>query len=185
MKPRMSVARCCCGVAPVFDLPSEVRWFLPATGSSGTVIFDEVIWLVAHPLTPSYLLNTHTFHWYASVAIPNSATIVSAKIVSMVNDVSGTDRTVNISLHDVDSSDNTSLANPASWPRTVSTTWNATASDTETTDFSASLQEVIDRPGWVSGNNIVIFFESSGGIALPSPHDRLEWSSTTLEVVYV
>lgn len=56
--------------------------------------------------------------------------------------------------------------NIPNWP-----TGGVSAVPQQTPDLSAVVQEIVDRPGWTTGNPLVIIFEPNGGDA-----ERLAWS---------
>ena len=110
-----------------------------------------------------------TYFRYSSVAIPQGATIVDAKItVKSLNNQSGTTCSTTIKGDDVDNSATfTSSAKPSGrTPTTATVAWtNLPAFTTDTTydtpDITDIIQEIVDRPGWSSGNALSIMMFST------------------------
>lgn len=100
---------------------------------------------------------------YQNVTIPPGATINSATSDIEVADAPTDDMSVQIHCHDVDNSDNfTNDADVTSRARTAAfANWigGLSAPGIRTSpDFAAAVQEVIDRPGWASGNALTVIF---------------------------
>jgi hypothetical protein len=106
---------------------------------------------------------------FLNVGIPPGASILLCKLKfkHLNNDWSRyTNMVVNISFADQDSaSDISDFLDWAARPRTTVTTWNITGDWVpgeiyETVDMSQSLQDVIDRGGWQSGNSLILFLDT-------------------------
>ena len=115
------------------------------------------------------------FRW-TNIAIPNSATITSATIQFHVDTIDVPEEPLTITFHgeDVDNastftgvnfniSDRTTTTASVNWaiPSWVSIHDEGPAQLTP--DLSSIIQEIVDRPGWVSGNSLVIINDDSIG----------------------
>jgi hypothetical protein len=111
---------------------------------------------------------------FTDVQIPQAATIVSASIQFQVDEVStGSGSSLTIRAQDADSPATfaSTAFDVSSRPRTDAVaTWNPPVWDTvgqagpdqRTTDLSALVREVIERPGWAPGNAMAFIFTGSG-----------------------
>ena len=61
--------------------------------------------------------------------------------------------------------------------------WNTVGQTHQTPDLAAVIQEVIDRPGWASGNSIVVISEGSGQRTAEA-HDGVPSAAALLHVEY-
>lgn len=103
---------------------------------------------------------------FTSIGIAQGATINTATITFTGQDSydSGTAMSVSVGCEDVDSSavpttDDENVANRAASITTAKTAWNIKAIVKDSTyqiDIKDAVKEVIDRAGWVSGNNIAV-----------------------------
>lgn len=110
---------------------------------------------------------------YLNVDIPPGATIVSAYVQFTSRGTSGTNPcALEVTMQAADNAPTLGWTpfNYSSRPRTTSVAWSpalwstanlATAAQ-RTPNLAAILQEVIDRPGWVMGNNVAVFVEGTG-----------------------
>ncbi len=131
--------------------------------------------------------ETNVFVRFDNVQIPQGATISSA-IVGMWA-VTGTADTVLAEISAIDTDD-------ADAPSTFSEAENATRTAARvdydnvenfdtietrkfTPDISTIIQEIVDRPGWVQGNAIVIYIEDDGSTAAPVVRRRFEHVEST------
>ncbi|MFC1600669.1 6-bladed beta-propeller, partial [Patescibacteria group bacterium] len=111
---------------------------------------------------------------FNSVDIPQGATIQSAYIQFSVDET--TSETTNLTIHGEDSdspntfssSDNnisnrTKTSSSVSWnPSSWTTRWDDGGPDQQTSDIRSVVQEIVDRPGWSSGNSLVIMISGTG-----------------------
>jgi len=74
-------------------------------------------------------------------------------------------------------------ANPVSWD--LAAAWTAGAQQT-TPNFASVLQQVVNRPGWVEGNDVVLLFSGTAGVALRKAfsHDGKPTAAALLTVEY-
>ena len=113
---------------------------------------------------------------YSNMTIPQGATITSAYIQFVCDEVNSTAISLRIQGHNVDNSPAITAGayNLSSRVKTTaSVTWNPTGweligesvDQQETTDLSTIVQEIVDRPGWSSGNAMTLFIDrlSVGG----------------------
>jgi len=138
---------------------------------------------------------------YTGIPIPNGATIINAEIQYHVDVVhANVPLTVTFTGEDIDDSPTLNGANNNIGNR-VSTTasvnwavphWAAVSDEGPaqlTPDLSTIIQEIVDRPGWVSGNDIAIMIKSwpdnsghreaelSNGEAANAPTISISWST--------
>jgi hypothetical protein len=105
---------------------------------------------------------------FAPVDVPQGATINSAKLT--VVPVGGDDPNVNIYADAVDDSSAWNIGNgtfnvTGRAKTTASVSWvasNLGAAAVDSPDLKAIIQEVVNRPGWVSGNALSLVFEYTG-----------------------
>ena len=110
---------------------------------------------------------------FTGVAVPNGATITNAWIQFQVDETNTGATNVNIQGEASDSALQFTTANsnissrgrttasipwdPVSW-----TTVGEAGPDQQTPDISAAIQEIVSRPGWASGNDMVMIITGSG-----------------------
>ncbi|MGB5339590.1 MAG: LamG domain-containing protein, partial [Gammaproteobacteria bacterium] len=110
---------------------------------------------------------------FTGVAVPNGATITNAWIQFQVDETNTGATNVNIQGETSDSAlqFTTGNSNISSRGRTTAsipwapvswTTVGEAGPDQQTPDISAAIQEIVSRPGWASGNDMVIIITGSG-----------------------
>ncbi|MBU2478341.1 MAG: chitobiase/beta-hexosaminidase C-terminal domain-containing protein, partial [Gammaproteobacteria bacterium] len=111
---------------------------------------------------------------FQNVSIPAGATITNAYIqftvaladagglvsLALKGEKSIAPETFSATLFDISSRPRTTAS--ASWTPPSWTVANAAGVDQRTPDLSGILQEIIEQPGWVSGNPVAIFVEDNG-----------------------
>ena len=110
---------------------------------------------------------------FTNVTIPNGATISSAYIQFQVDETNSGATSVNIQGQaiddaptfttgnsDISSRSRTSATVP--WTLVPWTTVGEAGPDQRTPDITSVIQEIINRPGWASGNDLVIIVTGSG-----------------------
>lgn len=128
-------------------------------GSGGSIFVSD---------SGSGIWSSHTF----SLNIPQGATIISADFVPYARNNSNWDDTTNITFGAEQADDPTPLSsgdyntrrqnvsNEVVWtPSGIGTVLNGNAI-TGGNDLSSVVQEIVDRPGWSSGNNINLVTEA-------------------------
>lgn len=112
---------------------------------------------------------------FQNVTIPSGATITAAtiqfQVVSVQSDVAITVAIVGEDIDDAPAFTTTGYNISSRTQTTASETWsiphwdtvNERGPDQVTADFSSVVQEIINRAGWTSGNDIVIMLKSSSG----------------------
>lgn len=117
--------------------------------------------------------STNTFTRFDNVPIAQGTTITAANLRFDPQTTRATTAvTASISAIDADdASSPTTYAGAEGATRTsASTTWGMVPTFTlgtyqDSPDISAVIQEIVDRPGWVEGNAIVIYIEDAGSTA--------------------
>ena len=110
---------------------------------------------------------------FTGVAVPNGAAISNAWIQFQVDETNSGATNVNIQGEASDSAlqFTTGNSNISSRGRTTASTawapvsWTSVGEagpDQQTPDISAAIQEIVNRPGWVSGNDMVMIITGSG-----------------------
>ena len=110
---------------------------------------------------------------FQSVAIPQGAEIVNAYIQFQANEVSSEATSLTIAGEDNDQTVTfvPVSGNISSRPRTAAavlwapvgwTTKGAAGLDQRTSDISSVIQEIVNRPGWSSGNSLVLIITGTG-----------------------
>jgi hypothetical protein len=110
---------------------------------------------------------------FQNVTIPTGSTITAASLDVYVQNTSYDSPNLELYCQAADNPDTFTdgedwFTATRSWT-TAKGTWNATDIGTgwkTTADFAAALQEVIDRPGWTSGNAVVVGTKSLSGCVL-------------------
>ena len=109
----------------------------------------------------------YALFWFSNVTIPPGSTITAATLTVDVVSTSNDDPNLTIALNDVDSAAAPSSAVDDIYGRAqtaATATWSATgigAGAKASPDFSSAVQEVIDRGGWASGNNMAVIFDGN------------------------
>lgn len=125
----------------------------------------------------------YIFLHFLNVTIPQAANITNAAIDVNVYDAATDDADVDIYAADED--DAVAVTNLATGPQSRTPTtavvaWDASSLGTgikTTPNISSVIQEIVDRPGWASGNDILIIMVDGGTNTLR--FDSYETSSGT------
>lgn len=122
----------------------------------------------------------NSFARFVSVAIPQGATILSAKLTLTANENKSL-TTVNSILSAIDA-DNPSAPTTYSGAETATRTTATVAWDDigawtldtayDSPDITTIIQEIVDRPGWASGNAIVVYLEDAASTAVNGTYRR-------------
>jgi len=136
-----------------------------------------------------------TWMRFLNVTIPQGSTISSA-VITFVSSIGATGTVCNVKINCEDA-DNpvvpTTAADARSRARTSNTLWSSIGSWTTgtsyaTPNFSASLQTVINRVGFASGNAIQVFIEdngsTTGAIRQPASWDHTTRAEPALDITY-
>ena len=110
---------------------------------------------------------------FNAVEVPQGATITSAYIQFQVDEVDTVEPNLSIQgqASDAPVTFTASTGNVSNRPRTVAavswapepwTTKGEAGPGQQTPDISAIIQEIVDRPGWTSGNPLVIIITGTG-----------------------
>lgn len=110
---------------------------------------------------------------FASVGVPPRATIVNAYVQFRVDEVTTASASLSVAGEDADDPGTFTTASwnvssrprtsavvpwaPAAWP-----TLKLTGLDQRTPNISSVIQEIVDRPGWISGNALVLIITGTG-----------------------
>ena len=131
---------------------------------------------------------------FLNVMIPQGAKIVSAYVSFLASD--NDDHDVNLMIYGQDADNAVGFASNnndiSSMPKTtVSTTWNIISkwknnNTYKTPDLKSIIQEIVDRPGWSSGNSMAILFRSDvfGQQRRAVSHDKNAGQAPVLYVGY-
>ncbi len=110
----------------------------------------------------------HTWVKFNNVTIPQGATIKSAKVRFVAYENESGSHTLSIRAGNVDNAYYiTSASEYDSYPKTSGIAWNLTedwyiGQQYDTPDIKDIIQAVVNRAGWESGNNMIIFVEENG-----------------------
>jgi hypothetical protein len=131
---------------------------------------------------------------FTNVTVPNGATISNAYVQFQVDETDSGVTNVNIQAEDIDNapqfttgnsniSSRTRTTASVAWAPVPWTTVGDAGPDQRTPNIAAVIQEVVNRPGWSSGNDIVIIVTGSGertaesynGVAAAAPLLHIEY----------
>ena len=129
---------------------------------------------------------------FQEIDVPNSATIISAK-VSFTSKGTSTDTAeftikgidedsvTQFSSTDNDITDRTVTSASVSW---TPDDWNVASESFATSDITSIVQEIINRSGWASGNSMGFIFETTTGTRIAETADGDSSKSPVLEIKY-
>lgn len=131
---------------------------------------------------------------FRGVQIPDGATITAAWVQFTADEVKTGTASLTVAGHDADNaaSFTTSSRNITSRPRTTATVpwtparWSAVGArttDQRTPDLSGVVQEIVDRPGWVSGNALA-FVVTGTGTRTAEPYEGGAQRAAVLHIEY-
>ena len=136
-----------------------------------------------------------SFLRFTGLSIPRGSTIVSATLQVTADEINTNPVTASIACEAADSA--TAPANAQGWTRprtTARTSWTFAFSSMGSTakyttpDFGPSVQEVVNRPGWASGNPLVVYLDPVGtpsGRQAFKAVDQGAATAATLTIEYV
>lgn len=138
-------------------------------------------------------LTLNSFFRRSSVPIPQAANIISATIALTSFATTAGALTVTISGNDEDNAAapttyagyNAKVLTGATVDWNTSETWVAESAYTSP-DISTIIQEIIDRPGWASGNALMLFIKDNAGSVLRDvySYDSTPAKSALLTITY-
>ena len=110
---------------------------------------------------------------FTNVTVPNGATISSAYTQFQVDETNSGATNINIQGQAIDdaptfTSGNSNISSRSrtsasvAWAPVAWTTVGEAGPDQRTPDIKAVMQEIVNRPGWASGNDMVIIITGSG-----------------------
>lgn len=117
--------------------------------------------------------SANAFYRFDNLIIEQGATITSASLTATPFTANAA-ATVNVAINGVDADDpaapSTYAAAEALTRTTATVAWSAVSSfvlnsPVTSPDIATIIQEIVDRPGWASGNGLVILVEDSGSTA--------------------
>lgn len=140
--------------------------------SDGAMILNGPGLEMAYDDDPNNLTDTVAMR-FTSVAIPQGAAVASAYVQFEVDETGSSSASLTVRGEDVDDAAAFSSTANDITSRTVTTAevaWSPSAwtvvgeagNDQRTPDLASIIQEIIDRPGWTSGNTLVIIITGSG-----------------------
>lgn len=127
---------------------------------------------------------------FQNVQIPQGAVITEAYIDIEVNNTTNDDPNLIIHGEDIDTAPEFAVISNNISDRTKTTanaTWNATSigiGRVNSPSIITIIQEIVDRVGWQSGNNLVLMFEDTGGALRVNTVDKGASSGAILNVTY-
>lgn len=141
----------------------------------GTGFFDrtgDYVWVRSYPDEASAYYQCGGFR-FPNVTIPQASTITAAKVSVCVEDIDWDDMNTVIYGNDVDNAvdflANPNIINQAQRPRTVANViWVQDSLGVgwkEKAGLQSIIQEIVNRPGWSSGNALVLLFIANTDIA--------------------
>lgn len=126
--------------------------------------------------------NANSYKWssgmiFRSVAVPQGVGVVAAKLTFISGASGQTGTEVNTKIRGYDADDvSGDLSTEAEWdalfPGNFTTAevlwdnisaWTTQVQIIDSPDISTVIQEIIDRPGWVQGNDMLIFWDDFDG----------------------
>ncbi len=130
---------------------------------------------------------------WASLPVPPGVTITNAYI-ELTTDETGPNPTTNLTFWaqaaDSPIEFSATTSDISNRPKTTASvawngipSWTTTNETHQTPDLAAIIQEVIDRPGWASGNAIVVISEGTGE-RIAHSHDGVPSAAALLHVEY-
>lgn len=130
-------------------------------------------------------------HRFQNVTIPKEAIIISATLSVYIDSLGQQDPAFNIYAEAVDDATTLTTAanNISGRSRTTATVnWTATSLGTgfkPSPNLATVIQEMVNRPGWVSGNDLMMIWDALSGVALTiRTFDGDPASAATLEITY-
>jgi len=129
---------------------------------------------------------------FQGIDLPNAANILSAEIIFTSRGTStdtaeftikgiDEDEVTQFSSTPDDITDRTTTTSSVAWSADV---WNVAAAEFPTDDIKDIVQEIVDRPGWVSGNSMGFIIETTTGTRIAETADGDASKSPQLSVVY-
>lgn len=135
--------------------------------------------------------DTYGAFYFPGVTIPQGAAINAASLAVVIGSADYDSPNVNIHLEDSDNAGTLGTADYDISTRTRTTaygTWSGTnigAGATNTADFAAAVQEVVDRAGWASGNAMVVIWHGQTGTSIRvDSYDGSAANAATLNIEY-
>lgn len=168
MKRRMCISRCCCSKL----MASRIDWYNP--DNSGVLVQLSTPGPTVCNFGSLFEIDTRSISIvFAAVPIAQGATIAPAFLDIRLWFSNGFPTHVNIYGEDEDTATNPSTN--AAWiamnRTTASVAWNdipaagnseAAAAIETSPDISSIIQEIVNRAGWSSGNDLQIILENNG-----------------------
>lgn len=131
---------------------------------------------------------------FKNITIPQGATIITAYIEFTVDETDAEDGTLTIVGEDIDDADGFSSSDdditdrtPTSvsvdWILSDENRWNSVGSKKQTPEIRTIVQEIVNRGGWSSGNDMVIIISGSGERVAES-HDGSSSKAPKIHIEY-
>lgn len=132
---------------------------------------------------------------FTGLTIPQGATITNAYVQFLAGETDSNSTSTTIRGHDTDDAETFTTSGPSnvtSHPTTSSSAswspsaWTVGQSDAaqRTPDISAVIQEIVDRAGWVSGNDLALILLGGGGQRAAESYESIPASAPLLHVEY-
>lgn len=181
---------------PVLEVPMDVTSYVTANADDGFWRSSAFYAASTNLYYGNYPTNLfcHGFWNFSNVAIPQGATINSAYVRLRAQSPSGASvpTVIIYSLASDNAVSPTNLAEALAMNLQNGVLWNTVPTPSSgtwynTMDISTQVQAVINRPGWVSGNKLLIALKHNSGVsgAYRNVYTRDGGVSTELHVNYM
>lgn len=131
----------------------------------------------------------HTWIRFPNITLHPGSTIVSAYMVLTIDNEENQGTSVLSNIYGIDEDDHAAPTTFAAWNTdhglhtTAVVTWDFSVSGAgtqQTSDITSIIQEIIDRGGWASGNDIGVHIDDDG-----SANGLQGWNSASLHIDYI
>ena len=161
---------CCLGASPFVSVAVAVNATFTVSANSDDA--DETSGGTMYVTDGSSFFSGHVGFRFQNVTIPAGATITSATLEVFSNSNGTTSFSVDLTAQDADSPPTFTTTNGNITSRTLTTAqtlWStgsvsySTGQSIVSPNFASSIQEVVDRGGWSSGNSLVVITTPNSG----------------------
>ena len=165
--------------------------FLPAQNEDDASTYSVAIYLTGANIamgSPNPLpLPFDAGVRFANITISKKSTILSAKVTFQAYSA-GAGETCKVRIKGEAADDPATFSTKANFDNRAKTTeymdWTIPVwtidTDYDSPDIKNIIQEIVDRPGWVRGNHLILFFPNNGSTAYATRSPKAYDTSTTL-----